>query len=64
MIRVRIEAESELAARAFALQHDILDNGGKWHPNRVGKGGRIYLQTTFENSAAILNTAGFGKDTK
>ena len=44
-IEVRIEADSESAARAYAATNGIDVHQAKWSPNSGDKGGRLYATT-------------------
>ena len=46
-IEVRIEADSESAARQYAASNGIDVNLAKWSPNSDDNGGRLYAATTF-----------------
>ena len=50
-IEVRIEADSESAARQYAATHGIDVNSAKWAPNGDDKGGRLYAASTIIASA-------------
>ncbi len=45
-IEVRIEADSESAARQYAATNGIDVEQAKWSPNGDDKGGRLYATTT------------------
>ena len=51
-IEVRIEADSESAAREYAANNGIDVNLAKWSPNSDDNGGRLYAATTFFSRAA------------
>jgi hypothetical protein len=51
-IEVRIEADSEDAARQYAAKHGIDVDHARWSPNGDDKGGRLYAAST------IIATAG------
>ncbi len=51
-IEVRIEADSESAARQYAANNGIDVNLAKWSPNSDNNGGRLYAATTFFSRAA------------
>jgi hypothetical protein len=51
-IEVRIEADSENAAREYAASNGIDVNMAKWSPNSDDKGGRLYAAATFFSRAA------------
>ncbi len=51
-IEVRIEADSESAARQYAANNGIDVNLAKWSPNSDDNGGRLYAATTFFSRAA------------
>lgn len=51
-IEVRIEADSESAARQYAASNGIDLNLAKWSPNGNDDGGRLYATTTFFSRVA------------
>jgi hypothetical protein len=50
-IEVRIEADSEGAARQYAASNGIDVADAKWSPNGNDKGGRLYAATTIFSRA-------------
>lgn len=42
-ISVRIDADNEAEARAWAMAHGIDTTGARWYASRDGKGGRLYI---------------------
>jgi hypothetical protein len=50
-IEVRIEADSESAAREYAATNGINVHQAKWSPNSDDKGGRLYATTTILSRA-------------
>ncbi len=59
-IEVRIEADSEGAARQYALAQGIDVTNAKWSSDFGGKGGRLYVVATtpFPNIQLPAGTAG------
>ena len=45
-IELRIEANSESAARRYAAKHGINIGDAKWYPNRESKGGGKFYAST------------------
>jgi hypothetical protein len=43
MIRIRVEASTEIEARTWAAAHGLDALLGKWYASRDGHGGRLYV---------------------
>jgi hypothetical protein len=53
MIRIRIEASTEIEARNWAAAHCLDALSASWYVNRNGQGGRLYVTDSKPLSASF-----------